>query len=72
MADTTFKTGDTGITANGWHYRVLCHDMNGRVGPLVVVIREPSGVEYPAQYPADGKHPGRLAYLDLQPPTARA
>lgn len=69
--EPAFKTGDTGTTQNGWAYRVLCHDLNGRVGPLVVVIREPSGVERPAQYPADGRHPV-LRYLDLKPPKVRA
>lgn len=67
-----WKTGDTGTTTNGWPYRVLCDDLKGAVGPLVVVIRRSSGVEYPAQYPADGKHPGRLTYLDLKPPKVRA
>ena len=68
----TWRIGDIGTTANGWPYRVLCHDLNGRVGPLVVAIKQTSGVEYPAQYPADGKHPGRLAHLDLKPPKVRA
>lgn len=67
-----FKTGDTGTTTNGWPYRVICHDLKGAVGPLVVVIREQSGFERPAQYPADGKHPGRLTYLDLKPPKVPA
>jgi len=69
---TEWKTGDTGTTTNGWPYRVLCHDLKGAVGPLVVAYTPSSGVEQLAQYPADGKHPGRLTYLDLMPPTARA
>ena len=68
---TSFKAGDTGFTIHGWPYRVLCHDLKGAVGPLVVVIREPSGVERPMQYPADGRHPA-LRYLDLRPPQVRA
>ncbi len=71
MTAATFKAGDTGTTDNGWLYRVICHDLKGAVGPLVVVIREPSGVERPAQYPADGRHPV-LRYLDLKPPKVRA
>lgn len=70
-AAPSFRAGDTGTTDNGWPYRVLCDDLKGRVGPLVVIIREPSGEEYPAQYPADGKHPG-LGYLNLKPPKVRA
>ncbi len=71
MTATAWLTGDTGTTSNGWRYRVVCHDLKGAVGPLVVVIREPSGVERPAQYPADGQHPV-LRYLDLKPPKVRA
>lgn len=66
-----FKTGDTGTTTNGWAYRVICDDLKGRVGPLVVAIMQ-SGVEGPTQYPADGVHPGGLKYLDLKPPKVRA
>lgn len=65
-----WKTGDTGTTDNGWPYRVLCDDLKGRVGPLVVAIMQ-SGVEQPTQYPADGKHPTQR-YLDLKPPKVRA
>jgi len=67
----SWKVGDTGTTDNGWPYRVVWHDLKGAIGPLVVVIREPSGVERPAQYPADGKHPTQR-YLDLKPPKVRA
>lgn len=70
--EPAFKTGDTGTTTNGWRYRVLCHDLKGAVGSLVVAITRSDGVEYPAQYPADGRHPGRLTYLDLKPPQVRA
>lgn len=68
---TEWKTGDTGTTASGLPYRVLCHNLKGRVGSLVVAVTQ-NGEEYPAQYPADGKHPGRLTYLDLKPPKVRA
>lgn len=70
--EPAFKTGDTGTTTNGWRYRVLCHDLKGAVGPLVVAITQSNGVEYPAQSPADGRHPGRLTYLDLGAPKVRA
>lgn len=66
----TWRTGDTGTTTNGWPYRVLCHDLNGAVGPLVVAIRETSGLERLTLYPADGRHPTQR-YLDLKPPKVR-
>ena len=69
---TEWKAGDTGTTTNGWRYRVLCHDLKGAVGPLVVAITRSDGVEGAAQYPADGRHPGRLTYLDLGAPKVRA
>lgn len=68
---TSWKVGDTGLTTGGYPYRVLCDDLRGRVGPLVVAVMQ-SEVEGPAQYPADGVHPGGLKYLDLKPPTVRA
>jgi len=68
---TGWKTGDTGRTHGGYAYRVICDDLKGRVGPLVVAVMQ-SEVEGPTQYPADGKHPGGLTYLDLKPPKVRA
>lgn len=68
---STFKRGDTGLTVSGYPYCVLCDDLKGRVGPLVVAIMQ-SEVEGPTQYPADGVHPGGLKYLDLKPPKVRA
>ena len=69
--EPAFRAGDTGTTTSGWQYSVLRDDLKGRVGSLVVVIRETSGVEYPTQYPADGRHPTQR-YLDLMPPKVRA
>ena len=69
-AEPIFKLGDTGRTHGGYAYRVICDDLKGRVGPLVVAVMQ-SGVERPAQYPADGQHPA-LRYLDLKPPKVRA
>ncbi|HQS14973.1 hypothetical protein [Reyranella sp.] len=68
---TGWTKGDTGLTANGFPYRVLCVDFDGAVGPLVVAVRRDK-FETLVQLPADGVHPGGLKYLDLKPPKVRA
>jgi len=70
-SESAFKRDDTGTTTNGWPYHVLCVDLDGAVGPLVVVISPTNAKQYPAQYPADGRHPTQR-YLDLKPPKVRA
>lgn len=71
MAAATFKIGDTGITAERKRYRIIADDLVGYPGPIVAVVRRGDD-DLVVRYPADGKHPGKLTYQDLMPPTGRA